>query len=123
MTDSYATVLELEARVSDTFEVPADAARLIARASELIDMATMGRAQAAWDLDPEDADLKTALSDATCDQVEFWLEVGEEHDIAGIRGSLQGGRVQIQKMPGVLGQRALRTLLRAGLYWAGAGVT
>lgn len=60
-----------------------------------------------------------ALIQATCDQVEYWLEVGEEHDVVGLYGSLQGGRVQVSKLPGYLGQRALRSLLRGGLYWAG----
>ena len=118
MTDTYADTTALTARLSDAYAVPVNAAQLLMKASELIDYATLGRAQIAYDSGTTAQ--KDLLSDATCDQVEFWLEVGEEHDVAGIRGSLQGGRVQVQHMPGVLSQRSLRALIRAGLFWAGA---
>lgn len=117
MTDTFATISDLTARLSSAYTVPADADTLLVKASELIDDATQGRAQEVYD--GTDVDLKLLLAQATCDQVEYWLEVGEEHDVLGLHGSLQGGRVQINKMPGRLGQRPLRTLLRAGLYWTG----
>lgn len=118
---SYATTVQLTARLSSMYVLPADAVGLLIKASELIDFATMGRAQRAYDAAVDDPDTASLLADATCDQVEYWLEVGEEHDITGLSGALQGGRVQIQKLPPYLGQRALRTLLRAGLYYAGVG--
>lgn len=62
---------------------------------------------------------KTLITNATCDQVEYWFETGEEHDVLGLRGALQGGRVQLNQIPGTLGQRARRTLTRAGLLWSG----
>lgn len=117
MTDTYATIPDLTARLSAVYTVPANADQLLLKASELIDFATQGKAQLAWYGD--DVDLKALLTQATCDQVEFWLEVGEEHDVTGLSGMMLAGRVQIQKLPGYLGQRPLRTLLRAGLYWAG----
>lgn len=120
MTSTFATEAQLTARLSSAYTLPADHAILRLKASELIDFVTFGQAQIAYD--GSDADLKQLLADATCDQVEYWLEVGEEHDVAGLSGSLIGGRVQVQKLPPQLGQRALRTLLRAGLYWAGAGI-
>ncbi len=120
MTDTYATRAQLAARLSPGYATPsaADAAKMLKKASELVDYATMGRAQKAFDADT----LLGPLSDATCDQVEFWLEAGEEHDVLGLPkgSSLQGGRVQVQRMPGQLGQRARRTLTQAGLLWAGA---
>lgn len=119
MTSTYATTPDLTARLSAAYTVPADADQLLLKASELIDFATMGAAEELWV--GTDVERKALLTNATCDQVEFWLEVGEEHDVLGLRGGLQGGRVQVQRVPGTLGPRPLRTLLRAGLYWGGAG--
>lgn len=119
MTDTYATTPQLTARLSTAYTVPADASLVLQKASELIDYATLGRAQLAYDGD--DADVIALLADATCDQVEFWLEVGEEHDVLALTGFLQGGRVQVQKMPPRLAPRAKQQLVRAGLFWAGAG--
>lgn len=118
MTTQFATTLELTARLSSAYTVPADSDKLLGKASELIDEITLGRAQEYWDT--ADVDLRAELSKATCDQVEFWLEVGEEHDVLGLSGQLAGGRVQVQRVPGQLGQRARRTLLKAGILWAGA---
>lgn len=126
MTDTFATFEQLEARLSSAYTVTEDEGeKLLLKASELIDHATLGRAQTLFESDDdEDEARQTMLAEATCDQVEFWLEVGEEHDVTGLPmgSSLQGGRVQVQKMPGWLGRRPLRTLLRAGLYYAGVGV-
>jgi len=124
MTDTYATVPELTARLSSTYAVPTDAEILLAKASEVIDYETLGAAQTLYDADPPVPSRLALLSQATCDQVEYWLEVGEEHDVVGLQpgSSLQGGRVQVQKMPGALGQRARRTLLRAGLLYWGTGI-
>jgi len=124
MVDTYATTDQLEARLSPAYTMPEDAVatKLLRSASELVNYATMGRAQKLFDdTDASDESL-SALSDATCDQVEFWLETGEEHDVLGLPkgSSLQGGRVQVQRIPGQLGQRAKRTLMDTGLLWAGA---
>lgn len=113
MVNTYATSADLTARLSSAYTTPADASTLLTKASELIDFATVGNAQKVWD--GTNATLKAELTLATCDQVEFWLEVGEEHDVVGLHGSLQGGRVQVQKLPPYLGPRATRTLLRAGI--------
>jgi hypothetical protein len=120
MTDTYSTTIALAARLSPGYVAPldADAAKMLVKASELIDYATQGRAQFQWV--NGDADVKQLLSDATCDQVEYWLEAGEEHDVLGLQGTLVAGRLQVQKLPPILGKRALRTLIRAGLYWAGS---
>lgn len=119
MSSTYATTPELTARLSSAYTTPADAANLLAKASELIDYATLGRAEAVYG--GSDAAAKTLLSNATCDQVEYWLEVGEEKDVVGLHGSLMSGRLQIGKLPPTLGPRAARTLRRAGLLWAGVG--
>jgi len=124
MTDVFATPAMLAARLSSAYTMPSDeeATKLLQKASELIDYFTMGRAQIAFDTVDVPQALLDSLSVAACDQVEFWLEAGEEHDVLGLPkgSSLQGGRVQVQRMPGQLGQRAKRTLINAGLLWAGA---
>ena len=124
MTDVFATVDDLETYLSPAYTMPANdvALKMLTRASEVVDFYTFGRAQRVVDEVDPPASLLTSLSDATCAQVEFWLETGEEHDVLGLPkgSSLQGGRVQVQRMPGQLGQRARRTLLTAGLMWAGA---
>lgn len=119
MSDDYATIPQLTARLSSAYTVPADAATLITKASEVIDYVTFGRAQRTWD--GEDVDAKTFVTNATCDQVEHWLEVGEETDVVGLTGSLNSGRLNIGTLPPVLGRRAARTLRRGGLLWAGVG--
>jgi len=130
MTTTYASSADLSGRLSAAYSLPddaADVARLLAKASELIDFACLGRVERAWNAETSPivtasmiAIWRAGISAAVCDQVEFWLEVGEEHDVAGLTGSLQGGRVQIGKLPGYLGQRCARTLMAAGLYYAGA---
>jgi len=113
---SYASADDLAAYLlGSAYTAPAgdEAAYLLREASALIDFATQNRSAA----DNADADV---LKRATCQQVEYWLETGPEHDVLGLKGSLQGGRVQVQKLPPILGQRTLRTLLAAGMYYAGA---
>lgn len=121
MTDTYATDTQLAARLSPGYTAPDAPTPLLVKASELVDEVTLGRAQELFD-SGTDAQ-RGELANAVCDQVEFWLEVGEEHDVVGLHGALQGGRVQIQHLPGELGQRARRTLTRLGIYWAGASAT
>ena len=121
----YATVSDLTARLSAAYDVPdtAVAEKLLVRASEIIDWATLNRAQIFYEDDPDD-DLgwRTTLKNATCDQVEFWLEVGEEHDVASMRGSIVSGRLQIHPTPPRLGDRAKQTLINGGLLYRGVGV-
>ncbi len=123
MRRAYATEDELEARLSAQYAMPANPEQLIEKASELIDEATLNRSQMAWDDtesdDSDDDDVRQALSDAVCDQIEFWIEVSESHDVAGLTGSLVAGRVQIHPVAHVLSNRARRTLRNAGLFWLG----
>jgi hypothetical protein len=125
MTSTYATTPDLTDRLSAAYAVPANSDQLLTKASELIDFATQGRAEwvfthAAYADGTSTAVAVAALLLATCDQVEFWLETGEEHDVLGLDGSLMGGRLQVQRMPGYIGPRPKRGLMQVGLYWAGA---
>lgn len=115
----YATVEDLEYRLSATYAVPQNALQLLDKASELIDTVTLGRAEVAFL--GEDSGLAEAVTRAVCDQVEFWLEVGEEHDVTGLRKSLVAGRVQMHPVPPVVGPRTMRALMRSGLLWRGVG--
>ena len=118
---AYATVADLEARLSATYSVPENAEQLLEKASELIDEYVLGtRAADIYESeDADDADRLIALTNAVCDQVEFWMEVGEEHDVSGLKGSMVAGRVQIHPVPPALGQRAKRSLRLAGLLYLG----
>lgn len=111
-----------------------EVSRLLARASDIIDYATRSRAQNAYDgnlswvwyTDPPfgltQADYVAALSKATCAQVEFWLEFGEEHDIIGLAGSAEAGRVILSRLPARLATRAADILHDVGLLSAKAGL-
>lgn len=126
----YATYAELLDRLSPTYvdmaavTDQAVAENLLMRASELIDEATLHRAQVAYDSEALEVEqpYRETLSKATIDQVEFWLEAGPEHDVAGLTGSVVSGRLQIHPIAPLLGTRAKRTLMRGGLYWSGVAV-
>lgn len=92
---------------------PDDISRLLARASELVDGAVRQPYTTDDDGLATDADIAAALRDATCAQVEQWIEVGEENAIDGLAGTPRsvGGGVRAPE----LSPRALRILLNAGL--------
>ncbi len=119
MTTRYAEETDWDERGS-SYTKPTDIERLLDRASELIDFVTRGRAETLYTTGT--AKQKKALTDATVDQVEFWQEVGEEHDVLGLKGTLIAGRVQVQHRPGQLGQRTQRQLLYGGILYSGVGI-
>ncbi|MEU4091999.1 hypothetical protein [Streptomyces sp. NPDC026673] len=104
---------------------PADAARLLARASQDIDDALL-TAVYCTDADgmPTDSDVRQALADAVCGQVEYQDATGDDGTgAAGRWGSVSVGPVALsdrrdaQAAPGDLdlAPRAARALRRAGL--------
>jgi hypothetical protein len=119
----FATATDLGAYLPAGTEVDSqDADRLLARASELVaEAATAGYST---DLDgaPVDDWDKDALRDATCAQVEQWLEVGEENDVAGYSRatSFGTGGLSLSSLPSILAPRARRILRSAGLTGARA---
>lgn len=119
----YATADELATYTGQA--APADADRLLTRASELIDEVTRGRAADAWadPLPDPVSDDQAALRDATCAQVEFWMSLGEEHDVEGVRGGVTVGAVHIDNLPDTLGVRAARALRRRHLLSALVGAS
>lgn len=118
---SYATNEQLTNFLG--YPAPEDAARLLVRASELIDDYTI---TAVYNVDsddqPTDATVAGAFADATCAQVEYWLTADEEDDILGpLQGvavaalQLQMGAGTNRATPMYLAPRAARHLRRAGL--------
>lgn len=96
---------------------PADAPRLLQRASEAVaDAVTAGYAVDSSG-NPSDPVIAAALRDATCAQVEQWLEVSEENDIAGYPSNtlLSGGGLSQNRLPPTLAPRARRILRSEGL--------
>lgn len=121
MSDPYATVDELDGFLPANVAAPADALRLLTRATELID----DTVRAAFEVDddgiPTDATVAATMRDATCAQVEYWLTVGEDHDVEGLGGT----QVSIAGYSGTLAPelspRALRILSSAGMLSISSG--
>jgi hypothetical protein len=92
---------------------PDDIPRQLRRASSMVDRAV----RQPYDLNPQgaalDTDIAAALRDATCAQVEQWIEVGEENAVDGLAGSPRsvGGGMRAPS----LAPRAAEILLLAGL--------
>lgn len=100
-----------------------DVERVLQRASEVVAEAATAGYLADLDGAPVHTWDADALRDATCAQVEQWLEVGEENDIAGYsRGTSIGvaGGLNLSALPSILAPRARRILRAAGLVGARA---
>ena len=123
MSLSYATVEQLAA---DPWGLtPLDAARLLVRASEVIDQALR---TAIYDIDPitlapKDPAVAQVFADATCAQVEFWETGDEEDDILGPVDDISLGgmrmmfsaRSGLRQSPTYLAPRAHRILENNGM--------
>ena len=121
---AYATEQDLADYLGvDIQDLPADAERLLERASEDIDYYTLER------IDAENAEHLDAAKKAVCAQVEMWIEVGEETDIRGALASFSIGRWSATYASGSngggppkLAPRARRYLLVAGLLYRGVAM-
>jgi hypothetical protein len=115
---AYAITTDLAAYLAvDVTALPADASRLIDRASEMIDYFTMGR------IDPTNNAHTTAALNATCAQVEFYISNGEM-EVDPCLSIKQVGKVTLTYAGGSdhgddLCPRARRALFTAGLLYAG----
>ena len=120
---TYATSAQLLA-FTGAATAPADADRLLLRASEVIDQALR---TAIYDVDattgiPTDAATAAVFADATCAQVEFWLASDEEDDVLGPVQSLTLSGLSVtygagkdRVSPTYLAPRAHRILNNHGL--------
>ena len=127
---AYATPADL-AGDPDTGQVPwlsaaqlallgDDAPRVLQRATEVIaENVTVGYFVDV-DGNPTEGYVIAALRDACCAQIEQWMEVGEDNDIAGYPSStfISGGGLSVNRLPPVLAPRARRVLRLAGLQSA-----
>ncbi|MEU8989972.1 hypothetical protein AB0C98_26675 [Streptomyces sp. NPDC048558] len=119
----YATPEQLTAWTGQP--APADAERLLARASEDIDDALLTACYAVNDAGmPVEPEIAQALADATCAQVEYQLATGDDGTgAAGLWDSVSIGPVSLsgrKDAPAAAGDvdlapRAYRALTRAGL--------
>lgn len=94
--------------------IPSGSERLLWRATELIDDIVTARFTVDADGRPVKAHVADALRKATCAQVRFWTETGEEHDVDGLAGtSVNIGNVTSRRPPRVAPQatRILRGAL------------
>lgn len=123
-TAPYATDAQLTAWLSTTAEV-VESERLRRRASELLDRHVRAWFTVDTDTDlPTETTLASALADACCAQVEFWLDVGEDHDIEGLAGTRVGiGHLSLEQLPPELAPRAQRLLANAGLLPQGVAAS
>lgn len=120
----FATSEQLAAFTGQT--APADADRLLARASETIREATRLACYAVDTVgSPTDPVIAGALAAATCAQVEFWQASDEEEDVLGQTQGYSLGGTQLQygagdnrAAPLFLAPRAARLLRNAGLLGA-----
>jgi hypothetical protein len=115
---AHATEAQLVAWLPDgTAPTGAEATRLLARASQLVDDHVLSGYAVDEFGKPSLLEVRDALRDATCAQVEEWLEVGEENDTAGYPAatSISGTGLSVTHMPAVLAPRARRALRVAGL--------
>lgn len=120
---AYATPEQLAAWTGQP--APADAERLLARASEDIDSALLAAVYPVDDVgNPLDAEIQIALREATCAQVEYQLAAGDDGteavgqwDAVSVGPvSLAGRSTRTSTTGGVeLAPRADRILRRAGL--------
>lgn len=94
---------------------PADINRLLARASELIDLYVLTPYAATDAGIATDQDILDALSDATCAQIEWWLATGDETEATARFRSPGVGKLNVTTTGVRLAPRAEDALTRAGL--------
>ncbi len=119
MTDqAHATEAELTAYLGTS--APADAERLLARASSHVDYYT----HAHYNVDDDtglatDDEVAAALRDATCAQVEQWIEAGEHNAIDGLASMQMSSGGHSGYRPPPLAPRAHQFMANAGLLRPG----
>ena len=118
--DTYDLAAFLHVEVS---ALSSESDRMLERAQELIESATVGR------IDTTDVAQMESVRKATCAQVEFWLSVGEDRDVSGPVEEYSASKVTIKNgsgssrvNPTYLAPRAQRILFNAGLLYRGASM-
>lgn len=115
----YATTEQLATYLGMPEEsLPSDSLRMLTRASELVQQATMGN------VDSANADHLEAAQLATCAQVEYWMGSGEDVSKNGNFSSLSIGSFSVNYGSSVgsdrqFSPRARNYLMHAGLLYRG----
>lgn len=113
---AYATTTDLQTYLGGS--LPPNPQRLLDRATEVIEYYTFGKIQTS------NADEAEVASKATCQQVEFWMQQGEDGDISGNQykqisiGTWNATFADGFQSPS-LAPRAKRTLFLAGMLYRG----
>jgi len=113
MNIPFATVDDLIGYLGlpDASSLPADIIRMIHRASELIYRKTRHLT--------ETTDKESEVTQATCAQIEYWLQIDETSDITGPLGPMKIEDFSFNSKFGKLGPRCKEILVDAGLMYKG----
>lgn len=122
MLTTYATVDDLTTWMGQA--APPEAARLLARASRLIDAHVVARYSRRDDGSFVDPNIEQGLRDATTAQVEWWLKTGDAEEASarfssGDRSVTRG--ISVQSSGVRLAPQAADALLAAGLLSGAVG--
>lgn len=117
---TYVTEQQVADYIAGRYQLPVYLTALVRDACRLIDRATLQRAFGEWaDPLPDPlTDEQTAIREAVCAQVEYWLELGEEQSVAAQREGVQLGALQIPT-PSRLAPKANDALNAVGLLYRG----
>lgn len=119
----YATLAQLinYAAESTTLPTEPEATRILTSASKTIERATKSAIYATdGNGYPTDAAVRQAFADATCAQVEWWLETGDETGSAGQYQNVSIGSVSLARGSGAVPGQQLAP--KAATELDGAGV-
>jgi hypothetical protein len=112
------TANEVQNWIGDQMALPPDIDRLILRASELIWRHTYHQTEI---ITAQDTQLLTNVKNATCAQIEYWLQIDEASDITGPLGAMKLKDFAFDSKFAVLAPRTRDILLDAGLLYKGIG--
>lgn len=116
MTVAYATTAQLTEFIAGRTP-PDDAARLLQRASELVDdIVCQPYSFDATTKIPTDPEIAEAFQKTACAIVELWMEVGESNDIDGLAGTDVAVSGFTGKRAPERSRRAVRPLTALGLH-------
>lgn len=120
----YATPQDLAAYAGESVSLPSETEqeRLLSRASEYLDYVTLDR------INTSDSEHAEAARKATCEQVLYWLQYGEQTGSGPLLGSYSIGKLSLNFGGGGAGRqgtqqrlapRARSLLFLAGLLYRG----
>lgn len=110
----YATTTDLATYLEVTVgALEPESGRLLRLASELIDYVSLNR------VDVDNATMLAKVKDATCAQVEYWLETGDANGIVAQANKMGFGSFSMDGSLSMLGPRTKQMLSNVGLTYRG----